>query len=161
MASSKCYSEDEQIYRTGLVVERFCEIERLIDDVIFDFVGPSIDAEDFVRVNLLDKSVLPFSAKVKLLQVINRNKKALRVNREKFHRLLGIRNAFAHNSVSSNLEVDLPDGAPPEVYFAIESVKGDGAVQKIRRDDAFEEFMSLCEELRGHLTELLAVVRQP
>ena len=152
---SKCFSHDEQILRTGIVIERFSELEKLVDKIIFDFISPTTDAEEFVSINLLHTSILSFASKVKLLQVINNRKNTLKINREKFHRLFSIRNAFAHNNVSGKIEVEFPENERVDLYFYLESMKGNGEISRVRRDEAYEEFDMLHSELTKNLNDLL------
>lgn len=162
MKSNRCYSQEEQIHRTGFVVERFSEIEGLINTVIFDFISPTTDAESFVGNHLLDNSVVSFASKAKLLLIIDREKNAKRIDREKLFRLLSIRNAFAHNNVGKKLELadeDPPVGALRDIYFFIESIKSDGAIKRVKRDDAYAEFIHLCDELQPAIEQLLSLVR--
>ncbi|WP_257311274.1 hypothetical protein [Geothrix fuzhouensis] len=158
MTSSKSYSLEEQIQRTGVIVERFSEIEQLINTVIFNYIAPILDAEKFVKLNLLDNSVVSFGAKIKLLQVINKNINGDFINRDKFHRLLSIRNAFAHNNVGNNLEIEPSEENLSEIYFYIESMKGDGSIVRTRRDDAYTEFWALYLELLRSLQEFIKAV---
>jgi hypothetical protein len=45
-------------------------------------------------------------------------------------------------------------------YFFIESMKGNGALQRARRDDAYAEFQQLLATMSVQLTSLLALVRK-
>jgi hypothetical protein len=161
MTLPEFYSEEEEIHRTGIVVERFSEIEKLINTIIFDYVSPTTDAEDFVKINLLDNSVVSFGSKVKLLQVINRNLRVKLVNPDKYQRLLSLRNAFAHNNINQNLEIESNETKMADIYFFIESMKGDGTMRRLRRTDAFKEFISLFKELKPLLNELSNTIWLP
>jgi len=159
MTQWKSYSTEEQIHRTGLIVERFCELERTVNELLFCFIGPYTDAEDLIRLHLLDNSILSFASKIKLLQVIDRLKGTSHINRDELHRLLAIRNAFAHNVVGRNIEVEYVPSGLADTYFYIESIKGNGALLRVKRDDAYGEFLALCDSAAVRLAALHAAVR--
>lgn len=158
MSIDKCYSDEEQIKRTGIVVEQFNEIENMVNTIIFDYITPTIDAEQFVKTYLLDNSILSFASKIKLLQVIARNIKAKAIDRNKLHRLMAIRNAFAHNQVAHRIDIEHVENELPDIYYYIESIKGNGEMERFKRDNVFAEFGPLHNDLKQELQNFYGLV---
>ena len=101
------------------------------------------------------------AAKTKLVFAINNDLSLAPLDRNRFHRLLAIRHAFAHNDVLSGFEIDIPEDleSPIGDYVVMESIKGDGSIERLRRDTAFEEFYSPYEYVKTTLQSMLAKLR--
>jgi len=62
------------------------------------YVQPARDRVGFVEKLILHNAIVPFAAKTKLLLSIGRESNGPKLSRDKFIRLLNIRNAFAHGT---------------------------------------------------------------
>ena len=106
--------------------------------------------------DVLNNSVISFASKLKLLQVILTSTNKPKVNESKFHKLLKIRNAFAHNNLGGKLEVEYTENGSISLYFYMESFDGkNGGIKQIKRSDAFNEFISIHQEIYPVLSAIL------
>jgi len=82
----------------GLVLDQFNELEHYMAKIVRLYVQPARDRVGFVEKLILHNAIVPFAAKTKLLLSIGRESNGPKLSRDKFIRLLNIRNAFAHGT---------------------------------------------------------------
>lgn len=88
--------EKDKYVITGEVIEKLNIIEEKLAIIIRDYFEPNENYDEFIDV-VLDSEYMPFGKKVRLLESLDifPNSKM----KERFHKLLKIRNYFAHNFV--------------------------------------------------------------
>ena len=75
----------------GYIIERMCQIEREIDNIILDYFNP--DKKDEFKKVILNSSIITFGAKLKvLINIKSFDKNVI----SKIQEISSIRNAFAH-----------------------------------------------------------------
>ncbi len=75
-----------------------------------------------------------------------------KIDRESFHKLGMLRNAFAHADVYGAKHVNLDANAGPiGAFFAIKTLKPDGAIRVLRRSEAKLEFEGLIRDIEEQL----------
>ena len=134
---------DTQWKLVGIVLEQFNNLELLATKILTVYVSPLEKRRDFFSKILLNNAVLPFGAKAKLLVAINNREKLVKLDKNKIHRILAIRNAIAHNEIATRFQRIIPEDPeePISSYFELDSVKSDGSLETIDRDHALREFM--------------------
>jgi hypothetical protein len=141
---------EEEWKTLGLMLDQFNRLEHLIAKVIRLYVQPVTDHASFVENIILHNSIISFAGKIKLLLTIARESTGPKLNRNKFHRLLNLRNAFAHGNTIKGLRFNRNafSGEPYGAYLIVETLEGDGSVKKMLRQKAATEFLSLLQELK-------------
>jgi hypothetical protein len=140
----------------GLLLDEFNTLEHEMAQVICSFLKPAAERAEFLETIVLHNAVAPFAAKVKMLLAIAKVTSGPRLDRDKFHRLLNIRNAFAHGRTIAGLRInrnalrDEPHGA----YLIIETLLGDGSFKQEVRAAAAGDAFRLLEELRKSVETL-------
>ena len=112
----------------------------------------------FVEDVILHNAVVSFGSKVKLLLTVARESKGPKPTKDKLHRLLNIRNAFAHGNMIKGLRVNRNAlrSEPYGPYLIVETLKGDGTVDEKLRADAMSEFLTLVQEVGAEVDALAA-----
>jgi len=152
---------DEEWKRAGLVLDHFNQLEGLMKDVIEAYVRPVETRAIFFRAYLLNNAIVPLAGKIKLIFAINNELSLVSLDRNRLHRLLAIRNAFAHNDVLSGFDVHIPENleSPITEHVYMESIKGDGSIERLTRDRATGEFFTLHQYVKTALEEMVAKLR--
>ena len=77
-------------------------------------------------------------------------------DRNAFHKLSHIRNAFAHGYLVADIRKDRTTGLlePSDEYIVIETLNQDGSLKEVRRDIAVKEFTELYDQIVEFLVEL-------
>lgn len=129
--------------------------------VIEAYIRPADDRRLFFRAYLLNNSVVALSAKLKLIFAINNELSLVKIDRHSFHRLLAIRNAFAHNDIGSGFRVGVPEDPQSSVseHIVMESIKSDGSTEIITRAEALREFESVLTNVQEALRTMLEKLR--
>jgi hypothetical protein len=142
----------------GLALDQFNALEHEIAKVIAQFVGASPARTGFVEDVVLHNAVVSFGSKVKLLLTVARESKGPKPTKDKLHRLLNIRNAFAHGHMIKGLRVNINAlrAEPYGPYLIVETLKGDGTVEEKARSEVMAEFLALLQEV-GTEVEALAL----
>lgn len=144
---------------TGQVVELCNQIELYMTAIIEAYVEPRADREEFFRAYVLNSAIVSFSGKMKIVFAVNKNLKLVKIDKNVFHRVMSLRNAFAHNDLISGIQVDkTTDSTEPNVVV-LESIRGDGSMEIITRDDAYQEFKNAYEKVETSLREMLGKLR--
>lgn len=154
--------EVSEIYhRTGLVIEQCNRIEQYLKAIIEAYVLPRDDRQEFFRSHVLNSSIIPFGGKVKLVIAINKDLDLVKLNNDSLHKIMQLRNAFAHNDIISGVKVDLSKEVtdPGAITIGLESISGNGALKYVTRDEAFKEFQNVYQTSENSLKEMLGKLR--
>ena len=154
----KTYEEWE---RTGLVVELANQIELYLTAIIESYVLPRDDRQAFFRSHVLNNATVSLGSKIKIVLAINRDLSVVELNPDALHKVAQLRNAFAHNDLISGIRVDLNKDSsdPGSVIVGLESIKGNGELLYISRDDAFTQFKKYHKIAESNLKEMLGKMR--
>lgn len=144
-------------HRAGLVVELCNQIELYMKAIIEAYVRPRADRGSFFRAYVLNNAIVPFAAKMKLVLAINREANLVQLDTIALHKVMNLRNAFAHNDLVSGIRVEEPTSIddPLQESVVLESIRGDGAMDTVTREAAFEQFRDAHERAEKCLKEML------
>ena len=149
----------EEWERAGRIIDQCNELEDLMKAVIEAYVAPSEESAGFFRACLLNNSIVSLGSKIKLIQVINKQRSLIKLDQNQLHRLIAIRNAFAHNDLRTGLRFKVQDRDALIQYVVMESIKGDGSIQKVTRDEAAKEFAQVHKDVKSGLKAMLRKLR--
>lgn len=127
--------EEIQLRNIGEIIHEAGKIENLLDDIIAEYFISDMNLESFFRKTILN-TCLEFGKKVRIVSQIAK-KESLRFDSEPFHRIMSIRNAFAHNDLSSTLRMNIDTY---EYSWILKSSKSDGTYTEIDRSEAKKIF---------------------
>lgn len=128
-------NEEIELRNIGKIIHEAGKIENLLDEIISEYFISDLNLESFFRKTILNAS-LEFSKKVKIVSQIAK-KEDLEFNSGPFHRIMAIRNAFAHNDLSSTLRMNIDTY---EYSWILKSSKSDGTYEEIERSKAMKDF---------------------
>ena len=146
--------EDHLVY----VIRATNRLESSMKDVIASFLAISETRSAFLRSHVLNNAVMPFAAKVKVVQAIAKTLD-LRINREAMHTVQSRRNAFAHQDHLESIRILTDRQGVPDVSFVVEAIKGAGDLDVVSQADAFAQFVEASDTMLHDLDCLLAAVR--
>lgn len=127
--------------------------------IIEAYVEPRADREAFFRAYVLNNAIVPFAAKMKLVFAINKDLQLVKLEANAFHKVMSLRNAFAHNDLISGIRVDETARSDEGSAVVLESVRGDGGMETVTRDAAYQEFRKAHERVESCLREMLGKLR--
>lgn len=142
------------------VVDRVALIENLINQIIVGYCKPRKAAWEFMWSIVLDTSVMPLGAKVKVTLAIS-NEMEFKLDKDSLHRVIALRNAFAHHASDAHPVIAV--GQTPDedsTYFQFWVLEGSGKISRIKRHEAFAEFNVKYRKARESLGQLLGMVEQ-
>ena len=138
------------------IINEFSFIENLMDQIISNFTSPRKDAHFFFWQVILDSSVISVGSKVKVMMAISQEC-GIKINPDPIHKLLSIRNAFAHSKTNSHPCMVV--GKTPEqneMHYYLHTLSNSGQIKKVKRTEAVEEFNKLYGKAKEQLLELVA-----
>jgi len=147
--------------QNGYIISMFNVIEGKVEDIIYRFLNPSIEKEEFVRDILLNNAILNFSSKVKLLIYIsNELGYDLAKTPDSLHKLMNIRNKFAHNDPNNvKTEFIFDDDTRAILKISSESilksVSGKGKKKEETRKEMLEKFVELVKKVWKPIWDLM------
>lgn len=144
----------------ALVIDRTALVENMLNQVIEQFCCPRKEAFSFFWGVVLDSSIMPMGAKVKVAMAISQELDA-KLNQKALHNLISLRNAFAHHSVNSHPTMFI--GKIPEEnksYYTLQIISNSGKVSRKRREEAFDDFNSSYEMAKESLAGLLEAIKR-
>jgi hypothetical protein len=129
---------------TAFVIERANYIEYVLKKILIKYISPPDDRVLFLNDIILNNSMLNFGAKVKAFLYLVEKNKWEKIKQEHFHKIINVRNAFAHcDTVTQNIKITMDDNGCSQVadaYYYLESVKSSGKFIQTKREDALHEF---------------------
>lgn len=150
-------------YSTDLerIVARTALIENLLNQVVTNYCAPRKDLHNFFWDVLLDSSVMPIGSKVKVAMAISQ-KLRHKLDRNALHKVMSLRNAFAHHSIDSHPVFKV--AREPEkgsVRYELQVLDNEGRLTRTPRTQAVEQFDAAYEQARESLRALLDVMKAP
>jgi hypothetical protein len=137
-----------------LVIDRLSTIENNLDQIISNFIRPKESSFHFFWDVMLDSSILPIGSKIRLCVAIAQNLQ-IKVNPTTLHKLIALRNAFAHQGSNENpIYVIGKTDEDTEAFNALKVISQSGRISLTKREKAFEEFN---ENYRKSLDILLEI----
>jgi hypothetical protein len=137
------------------VIRLFNAIEHSLTDILIKEIGAPKKKQAFLKDILFNNAILPFAAKVRLFRHLRATKDWPKIDPNLFHRLMHIRNQFAHSQRSLNITLlvgeKLQCGGSK---IMMSSVNGSGQLVEVNVADAFNEFRQLWVKLSKYLREL-------
>jgi hypothetical protein len=105
---------------------------------------------------MLNNSITSFASKVKLVINISKNNNIEKIDREKPHRILSLRNAIAHNDVIEKFKTHIPEDLEEDIYhyFVVDRIKGDGSLETVNKEQFYGEFLSLYADIEKQLNAI-------
>lgn len=140
------------------VVDRTALIENVLNQIITYYCAPRKDAWEFMWSIVLDTSVMSLGAKAKVVMAIAQELQ-FKLKKDPLHRIIALRNAFAHNATNANpVFVVGRKHEESTSYLQLWVLESSGKVQKVKRDEAFDEFNAQYRNARESLLELRNLV---
>lgn len=135
------------------IIDRFNYIEGCLNSIICNYISPQNDKSNFVQSILLNTAIVSFGSKLKLFFHINAVEEWVDIKKDNLHRLLHIRNQFAHTGkdvITVNLDTETGE-CESESCLMLESVSGTGKLVEVDSETALHEFTQLYVEIREKL----------
>ena len=142
------------------VIDGTAHIENLLNQVIEGYCGPRRARFDFFWTVLLDSSIMPLGSKVRAVSAIAQDLKS-RFDPGPLHKVLPLRNAFAHNSTTSHplfVVGKIPEENSAHYQFSV--ITHSGKVTRTKRETAIEEFRVAYAASKASLGLLIAKVKE-
>jgi hypothetical protein len=148
-------------YSTDLerIVVRTALIENMLNQVVTNYCAPRKDLYHFFWDVLLDTSVMPMGSKVKVAMAVA-EKLRFKLNRNALHKVLSIRNAFAHHTTDSHPVFEVAR-APQRgtVRYELQVLDNDGKLTRTPRPQAVEQFDAAYELAKDSLRGLVETIK--
>ena len=136
------------------VIDRTALIENILNQIVVNYTGPRKDSFMFFWTVLLDSSVMPLGAKVKVVMSIAQELN-FKINPSGLHKLISLRNSFAHHSLNSHPVVYVEkDRSKNEIHNTLHVLSQSGKVQAKTRTEALAEFNELFKKCKVEVLEL-------
>ncbi len=133
--------------KIGNVVEDMKSIEYFLDCIILNRIMPSSSGSwGFTQNIILNSSIIPIGTKLKIVKTICKEQNNL-FNFDKLHRLINIRNLFAHES--SYVE-------EWNMLVKMDELKSDGEYIESEFEGLYQEFLETYNQEYQKLTKLLS-----
>jgi hypothetical protein len=156
------FDPDTTFRQIGGLIYRFNVHEAQLARIIDLYIGAEGDGRKFVRTRVLHNSIISYASKVKLVLAIAKAVDGPKLDIQALHRIGHLRNAFAHGNleeqVRTNFNALVGETSP---YFIVETIKNDGSLSEIRREEAFKELTDLINTVEAQLKELEAILLTP
>jgi len=136
------------------VVDRFNAIEDRVTEILTQEIGAPKERERFVRDILFNNAIVSFAAKVKLFSHIRSVRGWPTIDAKDFHRLMHIRNQFAHCNPRHHIRITLDEqhGATKvEPKLMLESLSNKGQLVPVETSAALQEFTEIYDRLKTYL----------
>ena len=144
------YGSMSQSQNRGMVIDKLIQIEERIDIKITKFFNP-IEKSRFERV-ILNSSVMSLGAKLKVLKNMGVSNKVI----ENIHRMLAIRNGFAHASIIDEVSINYnteDNKIQAEEKTVLEVMLGNGTIKRKIALLWLEDFFKYEKEIQEFLNE--------
>lgn len=150
----------ELIQDLVMVINRAGLIENLFNQIISDYVAPRKHAWYFMWSVVLDTSIMPLGAKLKVVMAISHELR-YKLPKDALSKVIQLRNSFAHNTTDAH-PVLMVGKTVEESYFynLFYTLDSNGVLKKVKRDQALEMFNASYETAKVALVELKDLVRK-
>ncbi|MDD3297084.1 MAG: hypothetical protein PHU64_07000 [Candidatus Omnitrophica bacterium] len=143
----------------GWVICETNHIEKQLKKIISHYIQPDIDKRHFVDNILLHNTNINLGAKIKVFFYICKLKGWKIENKDVYHKLLNYRNGFAHSDVTTKkVDVIFDENRKPkdvDIYMTINNVTYSGGFYEEKRSKVFQEFSSVCEQIKTEINNIL------
>ena len=139
------------------VIQKLNEIESLMKSLITSYIQPEKSKKEFMEAYLLHSTIISFGSKLKIIKQINADQKWFsKKDFEKFHKLISIRNAFAH-STTHDMEafMSIPPTIPMEFQFLVEQSHSSKIFELKPMKEQYETFNEKFEDLKSELESII------
>jgi hypothetical protein len=150
-------SADEALAR---VVDRTALIENILNQVLAAYCSPRDEARQFFWDVLLDSSILPLGAKVKVAMAISQELETA-LDQQSLHRLVSLRNAFAHHATDAHPVFVV--GKTPDrdrLEHGLQVISNSGKLSRTSREGGLAEFDACYDKAKSSLLALLNAIRE-
>ena len=108
-------------------------------------------------------TTMSFASKLKLISTIDDDKTLNGNDMQKLHRLLSVRNAFAHTDLSESKRVvfDENNALKKNVFIVTESLSADGRLKEENREDTYIEAFDITKMVCPKLKAIRDKLDQP
>jgi hypothetical protein len=142
-----------------VVIDRSANIEKLMTRIIFSYCSPRQDARPFMWNIVLDSSVMTLGAKAKVVMAIAQELE-FKFEKDALHRVLELRNAFAHHATDANFAMGMGPEGETEFFYEFWVLRSSGKLEKKKRHQAFEEFNKAYSVAQQSLVKLANVTAE-
>jgi hypothetical protein len=140
------------------VISVFNSVEDSLTRLLIREIGAPKEKESFLKDILFNNAILPFSGKVKLFLHLRAANNWPKIDPATFHRLMHIRNQFAHSQRSHHVTVQIDqeknESSIVDEKIMISSITGSGELKAVDVKDALEEFTQLYVKVSEYLAQL-------
>ena len=160
MTSKEGFNKDDAI---SDAIQKLNEIESLMKSLIISYIQPEKSKEQFIEDYFLHSTIINFGSKLKIIKQINANQKWLsNKDFENFHKLINIRNAFAH-STTHNMEASasFPLTFPIEFEFCVEQSNASKIFELKPMKEQYETFNEIFGDLQSKLEYIIKSQKSP
>lgn len=141
------------------VIDQTALIENLLNQVIVTYISPREGIENFFWDIILDTSVMELGKKVTIVLAISQ-KYNIKFENDSLHKILNLRNAFAHHSSDSH--PTLLVGKTPEEdksFYRLKTVNSSGKINWWSREEALDQFNKSYDSAKDSLLALLSLIK--
>ncbi|MBB3118113.1 hypothetical protein [Pseudoduganella violacea] len=152
--------EQESVQDLVMVINRAGHIENLFNQIISDYVGPREHAWYFMWSVVLDTSVMPLGAKLKVVAAIA-HELNYKFPWKESNDVIQYRNSFAHNTSDAHpvLSIGTTDEETTS-YNLLYTLNAQGVLRKVKRHEAFTLFNESYKTSKAALVELKDLVQK-
>lgn len=136
------------------VIDRTALLENILNQIIEKYFSPPAGSRSLFWNVLLDTSVIPLGAKVKLANAIA-HELGYKLTSDNLHKCISFRNAFAHHATDAH-----PIGyvgkteEQDELHFHFQILSSSGKLRTMRREVALAKFDQSYEVAKNELVGL-------
>jgi len=160
MTSKKGFTKDNAI---SDIIQKLNEIESLMKSLIISYIQPEKSKKQFMEAYLLHSTIINFGSKLKIIKQINANQKWFSSKDfENFHKLINIRNAFAH-STTHDMEgfASFPLTFPIVFQVYVEQSKSSKIFELKPMKEQYETFNEIFDNLKSKLESIIKNQNSP
>ena len=141
------------VNRTALIVEN------ILNQVIEAFCEPRKEFFMFFWNVILDRSIMPMGAKVRVATAIAQELE-VKIEQDAFHKVMILRNAFAHHKTGSHPVITASKTEEEgEVHYQLQTLSQSGKLSRKRREDALAEFDTAFTQSKASLVAMLVAIK--
>lgn len=141
---------------TSRVIDRTALIENLLDQIIIKYISPREEIFPFINDVLLDNSIMPIAAKLKVVIFITQVLNLRNFKPQPFYEVFALRNAFAHHSLFSHPTLEIhqnPEDDKP--YYQLKIMRSE-KIERMSREKALEKFNREFDSAKESLSIILS-----
>jgi len=152
--------EKKETNDVSQIISRTALIENMLNQVIYAHAAPRKEAFEFFWKVLLDCSVMPLGAKIKVAMAISHELK-FKLDDNSLHKVISYRNAFAHHDLNAHpVYVVGKDHDEDKVQNMLHIMKASGIIEEKCRKEALEDFNKYYSIAKDSLISLLNATKQ-